>query len=592
MTVSIPKVVAGFETALDQAVAEGATTAALISIVDTDGVNLANGYYGFTIDNDTDYKEYILCTLTGTALTNIFSVSDQGVATTGFANYHRRGATVQITDHVSLRKVIENLTGVTDLDGGVALAYDSTPTLNDGLQLATVQYVLDTVNGGTVNFGAQVVAGDAGETVADGEWVYLNTTDGEWYLTDADDTSKSLNVQIGKARGAGTNGNPITGGVFISGLETVGTYTPGQAYYLSNTAGALSTSAGTNSVLVGYGDANSDLLLRTTPLNAIDAALGTVGTPSSVNKFITEAGTSVDATDQSQTTQNGTFSAGEANATTRHNKLAQSFVPTKTIIRGVNLYKSANTGSFTGTVTVGIFADSAGSPTGAALATKTITNALYLSYAVGEFLALFSSELTVTPGTLYWIVVETSTADTANCINLGTNTAGGYASGGAKYNNTTDGWVAIATIDLYFKTLEGANGKAILADSTGFVPVAIRKQNIATGNIALANSATANVVAHGLGRLPNLIEASVGGGSSAHGTYVLGYYNVAAGTYAMNGFTYNEASSGSQIADTTYLLQTRDNTGSSPANITVAVDENVVIFSADSNSRTITYKIS
>lgn len=592
MTASIPKVASDFETGLDQAVAEGATTATLISITDTDGVVLANGYYGFTIDNDTDYKEYILCTLTGTALTSVFSVSDQGVATSGFANYHRRGASVQITDHVSLLRVIQNLTGVVDLDGGVALAYDSTPTLNDGLQLATVQYVLDTVNGGAVSFNAQVVAGDAGETIADGDWVYQLTTDGEWYKTDADAAATSLAVRIGKARGAGTNGNAITGGVFISGLETVGTYTPGQAYYLSNTAGALSTSAGTNSVLVGYGDANSDLLLRTNPLSAVDAAAGTVGTPSAVNKFVTEAGTSADATDQSQTTQNGTTAVGQASTTGLGNRKAQSFVPTKTILRGVTLNKQANTGSFTGTVTVSIQADTAGAPSGVALVTKTITNALWLAYATGEFYALFSSELTVTPGTTYWIVIETSTADTANCINLGTNTAGGYASGGVSRYNATDGWVAVATIDLTFKTLEGANGKSVVADASGNVPTGIRKSSFKIGNLALANSATANVIAHRLGRTPSYIEAWLGNGSSSHGTYSAGVYDVANATYAKNGFLYNEASSGGGLASTTEILTTYNNTGGSGVNITVtSVDENVIVLSADANTNTISYKV-
>lgn len=588
---SIPNLAADFQTQLSGAVSAGDTTASLVSATDDDEVALPNGQVYLTIDGSSTQKEYILATLTGTALSNIVNVSRQGAETAGFEYAHRTGAKVTITDWAVLSKVASVLNGTADIDADAPLTYDAQPLLTDPTAIPTVQFVLDEVNGGPVSINAQVIAGDAGETVADGEWVYLNTTDGEWYLTDADDTTKSLNVQIGKARGAGTNGNAITGGVFISGLETVGTYTPGQAYYLSNTAGALSTSPGTNSVLVGYGDANGDLILRTFSQSGIDAAAGSVGTPSADNKFITQAGTSNDAVDQSQATQNGTYSAGEADATTRHNKLAQSFVPTKTIIRGVNLHKAANTGTFTGTVTIGIFADSGGSPTGAALATKTITNALWLAYATGEFTALFTSELTVTPGTLYWIVIETSTADTSNCINLGTNTAGGYTSGSAKYNNTADGWVAIPTIDLYFKTLEGANGKSIVADSTGFVPVGLRKVSYKIGNVALGVATTA--VAHGLGRLPNLIEAWLGGGSNVHGTYSEGVYDVAAGTYASNGFVYNEGTTGGPLDSTAGIVTTLNSTGAGSDVITVvAVDENVVIFSIDDNQRTISYKIS
>lgn len=483
MADSIPRVVADFETALDQAVTEGATTATLLSIVDTDGVNLTNGYYGFTIDNDTEYKEYILCTLTGAALTNVFSVSDQGVATAGFANYHRRGATVQITDHVSLRKVVETLTGQTGIDSANPLYYDTQPTLGSGLELATVQYVLDTVNGGPVALNATTIAANAGETIVDGDWVYQLTSDGEWYKTDADTIVTSIGVRIGKARGAGTNGNAITGGVFIGGLETVGTYTPGQAYYLSNTAGALSTTAGTNSVLVGYGDANSDLVLGFTPISYQNAQAGTVGTPSSQNKYITQQGTFSTQIDQSQTTGTTAQAIGEASTTTRKNLLAQSFIPTNPKIRGVSLYKSANTGTFTGTIKVALQANSAGNPSGVDLASVTITNTIYNSFAVGEFEALFTSEYaSLSLETLYWIVVTSSTADNSNHANLGSNAAGGYTNGSAKYFNAIDGWVSIATTDLYFKTFFGTASQVAMTNTSGYVPYdLVKSMQVATG---------------------------------------------------------------------------------------------------------------
>jgi hypothetical protein len=102
---TIPIVVADFETSLAASVAEGATTATLTSATDSDGVALPTGNYSFTIDNNTDYKEYIICTLTGTALTAVQNISRQGAVTTGFANYHRQGATVEITDWASLSRM-------------------------------------------------------------------------------------------------------------------------------------------------------------------------------------------------------------------------------------------------------------------------------------------------------------------------------------------------------------------------------------------------------------------------------------------------------------------------------------------------------
>ncbi len=291
MSQNILNVAADFSQALNAQVSVGDTTAALDSAADTDGNNLATGYWGFTIDGDNQYKEYIVCTLTGTALTGIVSITPQGVATTGFKNYHRRGASVVITDWAALYRVVSVLNGTLNLDGGIPLAYDSTPALGSSNQLATVQYVLDHINGGAVSFNAEIVAGMAGETLTTGQWVYLKSADGRWYKTDATNTAKCIGVKVGKALGAGTAGNAISGGVFIDGLETTGTYAAFTTYYLSDTPGALATSAGTNSVVVGFADGNAKLLVGNVFLSYVDALAGgsTFGTPSSTNKYLTQS---------------------------------------------------------------------------------------------------------------------------------------------------------------------------------------------------------------------------------------------------------------------------------------------------------------
>lgn len=186
---------------------------------------------------------------------------------------------------------------------------------------------------------------------------------------------------------------------------------------------------------------------------------------------ITSDAVSQATSDQSQTTQNGSVEVGEANTTTKKNKLEYSFIPTKSKMRGVKMYKLADTGAFTGTFKVALQADSSGSPSGSDLASVTLTNAQWLGLTVGEFTALFSSEYSaLTIGSLYWIVITTSTSDSSNHPNLGTNTAGGYASGSVKYWNTTDGHVAIATIDLYFKTLEGIASQIPKTNALGKIP--------------------------------------------------------------------------------------------------------------------------
>lgn len=176
------------------------------------------------------------------------------------------------------------------------------------------------------------------------------------------------------------------------------------------------------------------------------------------------------AIDQSQATQNTTVELGEANATSKKNRIAQSFVPAKSKLRSILLYKIADTGTFTGTVKVAIQADNAGNPSGSDLASVTLTNLNWKGTAVGEFEAILSSELTVTIGSTYWIVVTPSTSDNSNHPNLGKNSAGGYASGALKYWNVTDGHVALTGEDLYFKTREGVNNQQVKTDATGFIP--------------------------------------------------------------------------------------------------------------------------
>lgn len=289
MTQTLPRVIADLQISLASAVSVGQTTATLSTSEDGDEVALPSGLYAFTIDGDNSAKEFITCQLSGTALTVVQSITVQGVATSGFANYHRVGAIVTITDWVVLGRQNNLLDGTTGFDAGFPIKYDAQPILSDPLAIPTVQYVIDTASGTPVSINAIVVEGDAGETISSGEWVYYDTATGKWLKTDADVTAKCLGVQIGKARGAGTNNNPIVGGIFIEGLETVGTYVAGTTYYIGNTAGALSTSAGTNSVVVGVGDANGDLVLRKATPSQTDAMVGggALGTPTGVNKFLT-----------------------------------------------------------------------------------------------------------------------------------------------------------------------------------------------------------------------------------------------------------------------------------------------------------------
>lgn len=110
MTVQLTQIIADFSTTLSLKVAVGDTTATLTSATDSDGVALPTGVYGFTIDRKNSSKEYFECTLTGTALTDVKTVTrGTGVATAGFARAHRKGAEVIISDWVALRRILDDV---------------------------------------------------------------------------------------------------------------------------------------------------------------------------------------------------------------------------------------------------------------------------------------------------------------------------------------------------------------------------------------------------------------------------------------------------------------------------------------------------
>jgi len=150
MSLTLLKILADFDTQLATAASIGGTTATLVSATDDDGNALPTGTYGLTIDAGNSSKEYIVCTLTGTALTSILSITRQGVTSSGFARTHRRGAKVTVTDWAILSRMLNNLDGTTGFNSLVKLGYDADPGINSGdvNKFATVKFVNDQVVSG------------------------------------------------------------------------------------------------------------------------------------------------------------------------------------------------------------------------------------------------------------------------------------------------------------------------------------------------------------------------------------------------------------------------------------------------------------
>jgi hypothetical protein len=284
---AVPNIIADFNTTLALKVNPGDTTATLSLAIDDDGVALPAGTYGFTIDRKNSSKEYIICTLSGTSLTNVSTISrGTGAATSGFAKIHRKGAEVIISDFVATKRLQDIF------ETGYASAYSP----STALQLATKKYVDDLALGGTTTVDKIVVVGICGENVVAGNLIYLKTSDSKWWKCSGSTLVTLDGVTIGIAQGTGSTGGTIASGVLVTGVDPNQTgMTPNSLYYASDTAGAISATPGTNSKVVGIATANNklyfnpnlDVLLSIGQKLAL-AAGSTFGTPSATNKFMTQ----------------------------------------------------------------------------------------------------------------------------------------------------------------------------------------------------------------------------------------------------------------------------------------------------------------
>jgi hypothetical protein len=122
---ALPLIIADWETSLAAKIAVGGTTGTLIGNTDDDGVTIADGLVFLTLDGNNSAKEHIKATKTGTALSDIYSVSRQGVETSGTVREHRVGAKVIMTDYATYKNYFVAASGLTgpgsSTDGNVVL---------------------------------------------------------------------------------------------------------------------------------------------------------------------------------------------------------------------------------------------------------------------------------------------------------------------------------------------------------------------------------------------------------------------------------------------------------------------------------------
>ena len=425
---------------------------------------------------------------------------------------------------------------------------------------------------GTLTTINVIVPGKAGETIsAAGKLVYFDDTDNEWKLCDADTATTVQNVLLGISQGAGTNGNAISGGVLLQGVDANQSgLTEGDIYYASNTPGSISNSAGTTEVTVGIGKSATELYFNPRFNQQLtedqqDALTGTSGTPSSTNKYVTNDDTAENTASKLVRRQsngdiaglvqlNTTLTAGETinGATTPtpiffgENPTEQKLLENTTGNSDVRVYGTNwKSQTFTTSSTTrklskfSIYARSIGSQRDCVLALydtsagkpynpitsisfNTFGNQISSSY---EDVVLDISNVEILPSTMYAIVVYCTSGDSGNCIEWREQTsdifANGTEVGSADSGNT---WTISSSADFRFAVYGYTNEKKVwMSDANNLER--LRFDGFATSNAiadASINVATAGLVSNFTGLTSGslyYVQDSVGTIGTTPGTY-------------------------------------------------------------------------
>lgn len=283
---SFPKFVQARKTTLYTPVSSTETSEIVLSkLVDIYGNELSMSDFGttmyVTINPGGDSEEII--SVTGFTRNSDDTVTlDTGITRAlkavsdytsgGTASAHAAGTTVVVSNNPQLYKaildVMVNNFGEQTIAGVKTFSSLPKTTAGDPVEdndLARKNYV-DGVVAGAFTTARVVVGATAGETIADGEVVYFDTTDDEWKLANAATAATCQGVLLGIAQGAGTDGNAITNGVLIIGVDDAQSgLTGGDVMYLSDTPGAISSTPGTVEVTVGLAKMESTTELYFTP---------------------------------------------------------------------------------------------------------------------------------------------------------------------------------------------------------------------------------------------------------------------------------------------------------------------------------------
>jgi len=172
----------------------------------------------------------------------------------------------QLLEHVVRTVGDQDVDGVKTFSSFPKKSGSTTPTSSD--EFTTKAYV-DAVVGGSAAYDQNLIPGTAGETLVAGNLCYFKESDSRWWLADADAFATTDLIQLGFAQGSANAGNAVT--ILIGGLEKNLTGLTVGKYYLSNTAGAISTTPGTIQKFIGWAISTTRLLFAP---NGLGSTLG------------------------------------------------------------------------------------------------------------------------------------------------------------------------------------------------------------------------------------------------------------------------------------------------------------------------------
>ena len=168
-----------------------------------------------------------------------------------------------ITTGVALYGYISGLSGLTaggkcyvsGTAGGIDQSLPTIPRLIGwAISTTTMMFCPDELD-------RNIISTVSGEALSIGTVVYFKESDGKWWKTDADAAATAIGVRLGIVQTTTSAGDQLVL-VRVSGEDLTQTsLTVGEKYYLSGTAGALTTTPGTFPRFVGYALTANRLLL-------------------------------------------------------------------------------------------------------------------------------------------------------------------------------------------------------------------------------------------------------------------------------------------------------------------------------------------